>query len=203
MSLFRIDFQGSVYSLESFQHGYHVNSPNTAAEVAADAAAAWTTLINISAVASSYSTGIQWATVNVSELGATPANPITTSAQAAIADGGTGTTASLPAQCAPCLSFTTATAGSRARGRMYLPPPLSGVLTTSGRLSSTFRTDLVTGLDAFFASMEGGGHDTVVVSAVGGVWTPYPVNTIRLGDVVDTQRRRRGSIAEVYTTATI
>ena len=203
MALFRTDFRGSVYGIEEFQHGLCWSSPGTASEVAADAAAGWLTLLADAAANTFYPTTIVWDSVNASELGATPAAPIQTSAQASIADGGTSSDAGLPAQCSPCLSLTTATAGSRARGRMYLPPPDTSSLGASGRLAAGFRTAWVGALDTFFSSMVGGGHSPVVISAVGGVWTTYPVTTIRLGDVIDTQRRRRNNIAEVYTTASV
>lgn len=203
MALFRIDYQGTLYGIEEFQHGHHVSSTDSSAGVAADAAAAWGTLLNDLDVNTFFHTTVVWSQVNVSELGATPAAPILTSAQAVIADGGASSDATLPAQCSPCVSLSTATAGSRARGRMFLPPPDTTAVTTSGRLSSTFRTAMVTALDEYFAALAANAMETVVVSAVGGVYTTYPVNTIRLGDVVDTQRRRRNSIAEVYTTATI
>lgn len=201
MALFKTDFRGSIHGLEEFQHGLSWSSPGTAAEIAADAAAAWLVVLADAAANTFYPTGIQWAQVNSSELGATPSDPIQTSAQAVIADGGVSSDGGLPPQCAPCLSLTTATAGSRARGRMFLPPPDATALTVAGRLSSGFRTAWVAALDTFFSSMVGGGHSPVVISAVGGVYTTYPVTTIRMGDVIDTQRRRRNSIAEVYTTA--
>lgn len=203
MALFRSDFQGSLYGIEQFQHGLHWSSTDSSAGLAADLAAAWLTLLANAAVNTYFRTSVVWDQVNVSELGATPAAPIITSAQAVIADGGASADNSLPAQCAPCLSLTTATAGSRARGRMYLPPPDVTAVTISGRLDSAFRTAVVSALDTFFATMGANAATPVVVSAVGGVYTTYPVTTIRLGDVVDTQRRRRNSIAEVYTTASV
>jgi len=203
MALFRSDFQGSIYGIEEFQHGLHWNSSDSSAGLASDLAAAWLTFLADTAVNTFYRTTVVWSQVNVSELGATPANPILTSAQAPIADGGNSTDVSLPAQCSPCVSLSTSTAGSRARGRMYLPPPDSTAVTISGRLDAAFRTAIINGLDTFFATMGSNAASPVVVSAVGGVYTSYPVNTIRLGDVVDTQRRRRNNIAEVYTTAAV
>lgn len=203
MALYRADLQGTIYGIETFQHGLHFSSSDSTAGLAADVASAWTTLMATAALNTFYNTGIVYSQVNVSELGATPAAPIITSAQAAITGAGASADAGLPAQCSPCVSLTTATAGSRARGRMFLPPPDVTAVGTSGRLSSTFRSAAVTALDTFFATMAGNAATCVVVSAVGGVWTTYTVNTIRLGDVVDTQRRRRNAIAEVYTTAAI
>jgi hypothetical protein len=203
MALFRTDFQGTVYGLETFQHGMHFSSTDSSAGLAADAAAAWLTVLATTGFAECFSTGVVWAQVNVSELGATPAAPIVTSATATINDGGTTATASLPAQCAPCLSFRTATAGSRARGRSFLPPVVAAVTSTTGRLISTNRGNIVSALDTFFATMASNAAQVVVVSSVGGVYTAYPVNTIALGDVIDTQRSRRSSIAEVYSTAAV
>lgn len=203
MALFRSDFQGTIYGIEQFQHGLHWSSTDSSAGLAADLAAAWLTLLADTAVNTFFRTSVVWDQVNVSELGATPAQPIITSAQAVIADGGVSSDNSLPAQCSPCLSLTTATAGSRARGRMYLPPPDVTAMTISGRLDSTFRTAMVNALDTFFGTMGANAASPIVVSSVGGVYTTYPVTTIRLGDVVDTQRRRRNNIAEVYTSAAV
>jgi len=203
MALFRVDFQGTIYGIEEFQHGMHFSSADSAAGVASDAAAAWLTVLADAAANTYYPTTVVWSQVNVSELGSTPAAPIQTSAQAVIADGGTSSDGGLPAQCSPCVSLSTATAGSRARGRMFLPPPDVSALTTAGRLVSGFRTAWIGALDTFFATMASNAATCVVVSSVGGAYTTYPVNTIRMGDVVDTQRRRRNSIAEVYTVASI
>jgi len=203
VALYRVDFQGTIYGIETFQHGLHFSSSDSAAGLASDVDAAWTTVLGSTTFNTYFTTGIVWSLVNVSELGATPAAPIVTSAQATLGVAGASSDAGLPAQCSPCVSLTTAIAGSRARGRMFLPPPDTSVLTTAGRLASTPRTEILTTLDTFFGTMSGNGATAVVVSAVGGVYTTYNVDTIRLGDVMDTQRRRRNSIAEVYTTAAI
>jgi len=203
MALYRSDFQGTLYGIETFQHGMHWSSSDSTAGLAADLDTAWSTLVATASFSDLFGTGVVWSQVNVSELGATPADPIITSAQATLGGAGTGTGSTLPAQCSPCVSLTTATAGSRARGRMFLPPTVTSAMTTAGRLGSSPRGAIVAALDTFFASMAGNAATCVVVSSVGGVYTTYTVNTIRLGDVIDTQRRRRNSIAEVYSTAAI
>lgn len=203
MPLFRVDFQGTLQGIEEFQHGHHVQSVEDAASIAADADTHWSALLGTAAVNTFWNSGVVWAQVNVSELGATPADPIVASAQAVIGVAGASADNPLPPQVSPCVSFMTATAGSRARGRMYLPSPDISVLNSAGRLASAFRTPVMTALQAYFNSMEASGHVAQVVSAVGGVYTAYAVNTLRLGDVLDVQRRRRNSIAEVYTTGNI
>lgn len=203
MALYRVDFQGTLHGIETFQHGHSVQSSGTAQDVADDADAAWSTLLGTAAVNTFYNTGVVWAQVNASELGATPASPIVTSAQAVIGLGGLSTDEGLPPQVAPCVSFVTATAGSRARGRMFLPAPDRTALTSAGRILAAYRTAWVAALQTYFNTMEAAGHVTQVVSSVGAVYTPYAVNAIRIGDVFDTQRRRRNSIAEVYTVGNI
>lgn len=203
MARYRIDFQGTIYGTETFQHGHHVDSADSAAGVATDAAAQWLTQLAVVGFSVNWRTDVVWSQVNVSELGATPGAPVVTSAQAAIADGGTGTGASLPAQCSPCISLRSATAGSRARGRMYLPPTAISTVGNSGRLTSTAQNAIADGVEDYFDAMTTAGHSHVIVSAVGGAWTNYPLVSLRLGDVVDTQRRRRNDLAEVYAVRTV
>lgn len=203
MALFRSDFQGSLYGIETFQHGFTWSSTDSAVGLAGDLATAWAAFLNDADVSVTWRTDVVWSQVNVSELGATPADPIVTSAQATINEAGTSTANGLPPQCAPCLSLRTVTAGSRARGRSYLPAPIVSSVTAAGRFSSTYRADLMAGLDVFFAAMVGNGASLSVVSAVGGVWTARPVVTVALGDVLDTQRSRRSDIAEVYDTIAV
>lgn len=203
MPLYRVDFQGALHGTEAFQHGHHVSSPDTAFGVASDAAAQWLTILAVTGFAALFSTGIQWTQVNVSELGATPAAPIVTSAQAPISDGGTASSGTLPNQISCVCSIQTATAGSRARGRMFLPPPIAGTLGTTGRLTTGTVTVLADNLEDYFDAMTGAGHDLVVVSGVGGAYTAYPAINIRVGDVLDTQRNRRNQLAEVYQTRTV
>jgi len=203
MPFYRVDFQGTLHGAEIFQHGHHVSSADTAAGVASDAAAQWLAILALSAFSGQFHTGIQWSQVNVSELGSTPSAPVVTSSQVAISDGGTSTDPSLPNQVSVVVSLRSATAGSRARGRMYLPPTDNGSLTTAGRLASASATDLADNVEDYFDAMTTAGHTSGVLSAVGGVWTFYPLIELRIGNVFDTQRPRRNDLAEVYITRTV
>lgn len=203
MPNYRVDFQGALHGTEAFQHGHHVSSADTAFGVASDAAAQWLAILAVAGFSGLFHTGVQWSQVNVSELGATPSAPIVTSAQAPIADGGTAATNPYPNQVSTVCSIQTATAGSRARGRMFLPPPVSAAGTTTGRLATGSVTALADNLEDYFDAMTTAGHSLVVVSAVGGVYTTYPAINIRVGDVLDTQRNRRNQLAEVYQVRTV
>lgn len=203
MPNYRVDFQGVLHGTEAFQHGHHVSSADTAFGVASDAAAQWLAILAVAGFSGLFTTGVTWSQVNVSELGASPSSPIITSAQAPIADGGTAGTSSLPNQISPVCSIQTATAGSRARGRMFLPPVAVGAIGATGRLQLASVTALADNLETYFDAMTGAGHDLVVISAVGGVYTAYPAINIRVGDVLDTQRNRRNQLAEVYQARTV
>lgn len=100
-------------------------------------------------------------------------------------------------------SLRTGLPGRRYRGRMYWPA-VGLQLTVGGR----FSTSDATGAPPDFAEMlEGistrwpatGAPVPVVVSKVGGVVTP--VTSIQVGDVPDTQRRRRDALVETYSTS--
>lgn len=203
MALYRVDFQGTLHGSEAFQHGHHVSSADTAFGVAGDAAAQWLAILAVTGFAQLFHTGVQWSQVNVSELGATPSAPIVTSAQQAISDGGTTATTSLPNQISTVCSIQTATAGSRARGRMFLPPVVAGAASVTGRLATASVTAMADNLEDYFDAMTAAGHSLVVVSGVGGVWTTYAAINIRVGDVFDTQRNRRNQLAEVYQTRSV
>jgi len=116
----------------------------------------------------------------------------------------------LPAQCSLVIShFTDVARGPGHSGRIYLPVGTlsSSDITASGQfnismttlrdLYKTLLTTLNTGkLDGQLASPR-----VAVVSKVDGL--PHTVKEIRIGNVIDTQRRRRNRIVETFVTAAI
>lgn len=116
---------------------------------------------------------------------------------------GTGTPTK-PPQCAAVFTLQTGLAGRSRRGRIYWPwmggtmsgatlncsVPLGGV----GEMAA-----ILNGLGA--EAPDPAPMDPVVVSQALDVVTA--VTSVRLGDVVDTQRRRRDSVAETYYTASV
>lgn len=115
----------------------------------------------------------------------------------------------LPPQLAMCATTQAYAPGSfvplrgrRQRGRMYLPTPTSNNLENTGRLKTTVTAALLTAVTGLL-------NDMTDASGGGVVCTPVimsladaearPISYVRIGDVVDTQRRRRDRLAEVYT----
>lgn len=102
-----------------------------------------------------------------------------------------------PPQVALCASLQTVRAGRHSRGRFYLPAPVIPV-TSSGVISQANR-DTVAGRLGVFLNAVNAIDDTanaVIVAGSDGISSA--VNILRLGLVLDTQRRRRNALAENY-----
>lgn len=107
----------------------------------------------------------------------------------------------LPPQNSVCVSHRTQQIGPRGRGRMFLPSGASTML-SGAKLSTTERQNIADGQEAFLEALA---YDGVTSSATvrpivtGSPWTNYAViNAVRVGDVIDTQRRRRNRATETY-----
>jgi len=114
----------------------------------------------------------------------------------------------LPLQVANVISLRTANSTRRGRGRVYLPGVTSTSITgTNGTLNGTFRTNIVGTFNTFITAMGIGGALTppwVRPVVIGSPWTTYyVVKELRIGNLLDTQRRRRRQIEETYTSATV
>ena len=116
---------------------------------------------------------------------------------------GTGSGA-LPYQSSGVVTLVTQIASGYARGRVYWP--LTGVVLNAStlRMSSSDALGLAQSTDTYFTSLQ-----VALEGALGGqdmnlcVWSRtrgvgYVVYSLRSGDVVDTQRRRRDSLKETY-----
>jgi len=101
--------------------------------------------------------------------------------------------------------------GLAAKGRMYLPGVRTPISSTTGKIGATeagqIALTLKTFLDAVNGSIDAAG--TVVLASKGRITGggAAPVNAVvtkvRVGDVYDTQRRRRNGLTETYQTQTI
>lgn len=116
---------------------------------------------------------------------------------------GTGTP-NRPPQCAAVFTLQTGLAGRSRRGRIYWPW-MGGSMDGSTLKSSVplnAITQMATLLNALGAEApDPTPMDPVVVSQSLNQVTP--VTSVRVGDVVDTQRRRRDSLVETYYTASV
>jgi hypothetical protein len=102
----------------------------------------------------------------------------------------------LPFQCATVISLLTDSATRHGRGRFYLPPLAVDTL-ENGRVNAATLVILDTAWTAFFDSLNTDGVTPVVRNRTGHISTT--VTSARVGDVIDTQRRRRNKLTETYT----
>lgn len=129
-----------------------------------------------------------------------------------IAGGASGQ--SFPPQCTLVASLRTAQRiGPGSHGRMYIPGFISDIgsnghaqATDITNFTNNFRT-FVNGLNTQFAAtssyviVNGRQHTTKNLTVVPP--QAHRVTSVRVGDVIDTQRRRRDGLHEVYTTQPI
>lgn len=114
---------------------------------------------------------------------------------------------SLP-QMALAVSWgTVRTRGPASKGRIYIPLPNVGP-GGNARISSTETTNIAGAwanqIDALNDRAQSALQErpiAAVVSGINGAWEP--ISTVRVGDVMDTQRRRRNALAEVYSSAAV
>lgn len=109
----------------------------------------------------------------------------------------------LPLQNSEVVSHRTLQTGRAGRGRMYLPAITESLTDTHGQISSSNCTDIAANQVTLLESLsQGSGVPatwTLRPIVTGGNWTRYGVITqVKVGNIIDTQRRRRRSLTETY-----
>lgn len=118
----------------------------------------------------------------------------------------------MPNQCALVVSLLTARSGRSYRGRVYLPILGAGVLSPAGRLDPagaavyhalTFVGYLIASLNGqIFAPAVTAPQPVtffhIAIQSRASGQPGAPVTSIKVGDVIDTQRRRRDKLVENY-----
>jgi len=121
-------------------------------------------------------------------------------ADGVVTDAGVDTGETLPPQIALAVSLRTALATRAGRGRFYLPP-FSVAQMDAGRLPAATQTDVLDQVNQFYDSLIANSHTPVIYHRTAASTTP--VTVIAVGDVYDTQRRRRDSYQEAYASAAL
>lgn len=166
--------------------------------------------LSVAAMQSQWMTGITnawatWAPLLCADVEATRAttvelDPATgrqlTGAEDVRSDVGTSTATCLPFQCAPVVSLRTATLNRRGRGRFYAPS-LAVDQVDGGRMTSAAQTALADGAVDLLAGLTSGGGTVVIYHRDLG--STSVVTSLDVGDVIDTQRRRRNQLVESRT----
>jgi hypothetical protein len=206
VTIFGTSFQGT----EIWSTGFHMGDPTgdslPPTELgAAYIAAQWKIFFQTANSAISnkwFTTGVKLATIGTD--GKTVGNEVAYHYEATPYSGAGST--HFPAQCALVATLTTAVPrGLASKGRMYLPG-VAAAITDAGKLSNTVSGAVATNLKTFFDSVNASIDATgSVITASPGSKPPLvgagvfrPVTGVRVGDVIDTQRRRRNQLVEIY-----
>lgn len=123
---------------------------------------------------------------------------------------GTSTSPIFPAQVALVAQLRAAGTGLGTKGRMYLPGPAHS-MQGNGKIAASNALTVAQNLRTFFDAAETATDSPgyIINVSKGRVGVPFtaPINKrvteIRVGDVYDTQRRRRNGLTESYSTATL
>lgn len=148
--------------------------------------------------------GAQGQITSVSVYGYGPSGPASAQGAATLGTPLVGTANSTaPPQCSSVMSLLTDRPGSSYRGRIYWPaltPSLSTSLVSSiAQASGPGLVGLIATIQT--ALLEAGPYTPVVYSQARNEVTE--VTRVRVGNVIDTQRRRRDALPESYTTVGI
>ena len=101
--------------------------------------------------------------------------------------------------------------GKASKGRMYLPGITPNFDTGTGKIQASHITGIADNLKIFFDALVGDADipgELILAAKSSGPLEIIPaqndyVETIRVGDVMDTQRRRRNQLVETYTARTL
>lgn len=106
----------------------------------------------------------------------------------------------LPPQLAVVCSLRSSLATRAGRGRMYWPGPASDAL-TDGVLGATPLATFVTAGSALFSALSSASLEPVLYSRT--THTTQAITSFNVGNVLDTQRRRRDKLVESRTSAVV
>jgi hypothetical protein len=196
MALYRLTATGSLPG-EQFNFGVHVDG---GAGDAAGAAAAWSTALTAGwqditdGMEVVFSTDVVILVAHAAELDPLTGHQVD-AASATVSLPGTDSADMLPHECALVVSTHAASERRQNQGRMYLPPP-SVAQITDGRLEATPRARVAAAAAIIMNSLQGAAFTPVIKHPD---MTSDAITQIKVGDVIDAQRRRRNRLVEVYS----
>lgn len=113
---------------------------------------------------------------------------------------GTAVSESLPFQCAPAVSLRTNLATRAGRGRFYAPS-LAVEFMLAGKMTDAARTALLNGAVGMIGALTAAGLDVVLYGRTS--HATQSVTRVDVGNVIDTQRRRRNKLPEQRISANV
>lgn len=112
---------------------------------------------------------------------------------------GTISSGFMPSQLAVAVSLRGGTKpnGAPMKGRIFTPCPAATWIDYNGTLKPAGQDSLADGFQLFFEALENLGHTGVIWSRTFDETTPI-IEELRVGNKIDTQRRRRNELPEAY-----
>jgi hypothetical protein len=215
--VFRVTYSGTLPGAEIFSYGHWVGTGEgggaTAAAVAYDSASAVSAFLTttvtgvtgITTLTAAFASDVVWTQSAVREYNPTTGAPIgagavLTALSSLAGSGGAGT--SLPNQVSLSVTIDRGGIGRERWNRFYLPPMVYGQTMADGSQAKSGLTTAVGG--GVLAMSHAYTHGTSGVflahwSGTGKVLTPGP--SVKVGNIWDTERRRRNHLVETYYNA--
>lgn len=210
----RVTISGTMFSgAEIWSTGFFLGEEGSDAADGSDLAAtvildAWRVFFeNVSSYVSTYclTTQVKIAAIDVN--GNTETDKVFYAYPGTELNGGATAGNALPAQCSLVATLLSdRPRGKASKGRMYLPGT-SIIVGAGGKITAAQAGTIADNLKTFFDALEASFDvpNQLILAAKGTGALPAltaqndVVETIRVGDVIDTQRRRRNGISETYT----
>lgn len=142
---------------------------------------------------------------NDGKVVSSPLGPYKATAVPKVEINGANSGAIVPVQCTFAMTLQTASTGRRGHGRFYLPPMGATVISTTAASVPTAQRDSIQNTwNTFLQDSCLSGDPVTRPIVIGPPWTQYiSVVSTRAGIFLDTQKRRRKSVAESYRTTTL
>jgi hypothetical protein len=198
MTIYRHTAKG-ISSGGQWSTSIHTSSAVAIAAASAGWATAWQTLWNGLAPPADnmdqlFATNVETLSLVTSQL-----DPVTGHQIARAEDDvtllGTSAASTLPPQCSAGITWLSNLASKKGRGRMYLPPMSTSSL-TAGLINTASRAIIKAAADNLLAELTAATLAPVIFDRTTLVATPITIP--RVGNVVNTQRRRRDKLVPSY-----
>lgn len=204
MALMRLRASGTWNGGEVFNFGVHVDTQRSVGDAADVWAAALTEMWSGAGTPAGALNTLYNPNVTITEASAAEillaSGQQQTKAIRTLNLPGVATDEQLPPQVAVVVSLRTQLANRAGRGRFYLPAMATNAI-AAGRLDTAAQTVVRNSAQRLFNSLRTGTIQTVIWTK--GLLTPRVVTDFSVGDVMDTQRRRRNQLTEVRISGTV
>lgn len=204
MAQYRLQWGGSLYGYDEWSNTLNMVSGTPTGATASDFVAPISSFIEDTTINFTNDVVLTYVKFNQIDAQGKYVDPVTDVAINDAPGFATGPgEVNVPPQLTVVASLLTGYSRGRAhRGRIYLPPNMN-TLGDDGMMSSTRTSDLATHVATFLGALNAVDSDLAVHvwSKVGGI--SRIVTQVAVGGVIDTQRRRRNELTEVYSTVDV